>query len=435
MEAALAEYQAILLEYPQSAAAIEAVDRFGLCHLKLRSVLDGMEWIANVLEADPANTAAGKAKWELVKRASRCAPVSDLEELWEICMEALAGGKGASEGYEAGLALARALRGVNTSKMCNLLGEISQSCPDPTIAGKAKVELAELSSMWGNFGEVVRLTEEVIQSMADEAVKKRARLYLARAYVGEGNIQMASEVFDQVMLDGWTAVELCSSLEFAAALAIERRLVNEPLLQWLGDLTATEGPVGEYVAVLRSLVVDPLEQDALQAAPFDTVRWLGRAYARVREYDSVEWMGVECLRKAEEDYPGNLEKLLQAVDLIASAMAGRGNYSDAADMLATGLERFPDDPDTAVWAMQRIRYLKADGRYEEAIAEYERIARDFPDSTETAGALYCLGSVYQTELNDLPKARDAYQRLIDRYPDSSYAEYARERLENLGVAQ
>ena len=431
-EAALAEYQKIMLEYPESAAAIEAVDRFSTCHFKMGSVLEGMDWVMGVLEADPANVAARKAKWELVKRASRGADVSDLEELWEICMDGLARRTETLEGYEAGLALARALRRVNRSKMDELLQEIAENCPDPTIAGQAKVELSKERHLWGNSKEAVRLAEEVLASLADEAVKKQARRDLVKAYMGEGDIQMAREVFSQVMLDGWTTQELCSSLEFAAATALDQRLVNHGLLQWFADLSATEGPVGEYAFVLKSLLENPQDPEALEAAPFDTVRWLGRAYARQGEYDTVTQMGMECLQKAENEYGGDLEKYLQAVDLIASAMAGRGNYTDAADMLVVGLDRFHDNPSTAVWALQRAYYLERDGRYDDAIAEYERVANDFPDSVETPRALYSLGYVYESKVPSPAKAREAYQRLIDNYPDSTYAGYARSRLEPPG---
>jgi len=161
------------------------------------------------------------------------------------------------------------------------------------------------------------------------------------------------------------------------------------------------------------------------------LRDLGNAYVAKEQYDLVEQMGIYCLEKAEEDDPVNFGKYMRAVDLIIRAMRARGDPGAAADMLRMSLDRFPDEPEAAEWAVPLGAYLEYAGRLDEAIAEYERVIDQFPHSVAAPRALYVMGDTYQNQLKDPAKAREAYQTLIERYPDSGYVVYAKERLKSL----
>ncbi len=59
-----------------------------------------------------------------------------------------------------------------------------------------------------------------------------------------------------------------------------------------------------------------------------------------------------------------------------------------------------------------------------AVRLFEGIAQSFPDYTNTDGALYMLGFIYQrdeTLQGDEDKGRDSYLRLVENYPDSEFA--------------
>src|SRR3989338_7605763 len=55
--------------------------------------------------------------------------------------------------------------------------------------------------------------------------------------------------------------------------------------------------------------------------------------------------------------------------------------------------------------------------WDRAIEEFEKIPDDFSNSPLAAEAVYFVGMSWE-EKQDLAKAADAYQRLIDRYPYS-----------------
>jgi outer membrane assembly lipoprotein YfiO len=65
------------------------------------------------------------------------------------------------------------------------------------------------------------------------------------------------------------------------------------------------------------------------------------------------------------------------------------------------------------WAMEF--YNKKD--WDRAVEEFEKIPAAFPNSRLAAEAVYYLGLTWE-ERQDLAKAADAYQRLIDKYPYS-----------------
>lgn len=65
------------------------------------------------------------------------------------------------------------------------------------------------------------------------------------------------------------------------------------------------------------------------------------------------------------------------------------------------------------WAMEF--YKKKD--YDRAIDEFEKLPQAFPNSRLAAEGVYHAGLAWEAK-NDLAKAADAYQRLVDRYPYS-----------------
>lgn len=180
----------------------------------------------------------------------------------------------------------------------------------------------------------------------------------------------------------------------------------------------------------KVFLAKPEDPGALQAAPFDMLRSAGRAHQSRGRFDLAESLGWECLAKSEAEYPGDMEKYLQSVDLIANAMAARREYDEAAAMIGAALERYPDEPDTAVWAIQLGWHLRGAGRLEEAVAEFQRIADEYPGSVEAPRALLFAGMVCRDDLKDLAAAREHWQRVLDAYPDCSAAETAREWLED-----
>ena len=63
-----------------------------------------------------------------------------------------------------------------------------------------------------------------------------------------------------------------------------------------------------------------------------------------------------------------------------------------------------------------------------------RLLTNYPDFEKNAVALFMLASfVYDEQLGDLEKARVAYQRIVDQYPDSPFANDAAIAITQLGM--
>lgn len=65
------------------------------------------------------------------------------------------------------------------------------------------------------------------------------------------------------------------------------------------------------------------------------------------------------------------------------------------------------------------------GDYEFAMKQFKRVFNEFPDDQASPKALYSVGWIYEIHLVELDTALYYYKMLIDRYPDSDYAEEVR----------
>ena len=83
-------------------------------------------------------------------------------------------------------------------------------------------------------------------------------------------------------------------------------------------------------------------------------------------------------------------------------------------------------------ALMNIGDLYANmGRYADAAAAYDSLLTGFPESIVLDRAVMKLARIYQRGLHDTPKAIDAYQQLLVKYPNSIYASEARKAIREL----
>ena len=66
-----------------------------------------------------------------------------------------------------------------------------------------------------------------------------------------------------------------------------------------------------------------------------------------------------------------------------------------------------------------------------AAAYYGQVVDGYPTSVRAPSALYNLGLLAERR-KDIAKAKDAYQRVVQKYPQSDEAALARDRLKALG---
>jgi TolA-binding protein len=65
---------------------------------------------------------------------------------------------------------------------------------------------------------------------------------------------------------------------------------------------------------------------------------------------------------------------------------------------------------------------------DKALESYQQLLDEYPDSEFSPRAAYAIGYIYETRKNEAGKAIEAYMHLINTYPDSQQSDYAREAL-------
>ena len=99
------------------------------------------------------------------------------------------------------------------------------------------------------------------------------------------------------------------------------------------------------------------------------------------------------------------------------------------------VEQNPNDASADKWLFHamEINVMLKDAEKSEALCD--QLLKQYPKSKWAPKGLLLLGSyVYNDQLNDTARAHQAYQRLIDEYPESELVEDAKKSIEYLGLS-
>jgi outer membrane protein assembly factor BamD (BamD/ComL family) len=96
------------------------------------------------------------------------------------------------------------------------------------------------------------------------------------------------------------------------------------------------------------------------------------------------------------------------------------------------LQRFAQHEKAPVALKQLAAIAQQKGDMQGAIALYERLLTEYPKSEYGDEAQFMIAFIYEEYLRDATKARNAYQLVIDRYPNSELAASAKQLLPNVG---
>ena len=132
---------------------------------------------------------------------------------------------------------------------------------------------------------------------------------------------------------------------------------------------------------------------------------------------------------------GNIEKEMahKIKDLEASTSADSANQVIALNTKYLEFqEAYPKNeksPEFLFKAAQNNNYM---GNNEEAIKLFEKFRATYPEDKKSADALFVVAFTYENNLNDLDKAKLAYEEFIAKYPDHALIKDAKFALQNLG---
>ncbi|MEM9024095.1 MAG: tetratricopeptide repeat protein, partial [Bacteroidota bacterium] len=73
-------------------------------------------------------------------------------------------------------------------------------------------------------------------------------------------------------------------------------------------------------------------------------------------------------------------------------------------------------------------------QHKAAISLYERLLEHYPEYDKRPETLYLIGFTYENHLDQMGKAREQYEALIEAYPSHKLAQDARYAIENLGLS-
>ena len=120
----------------------------------------------------------------------------------------------------------------------------------------------------------------------------------------------------------------------------------------------------------------------------------------------------------------------QALFDVAGTNLERGLYTSALRGFTKFLEQYPRSPLAPAAYLHRGEILTQEGRLEDAITDYLEVPRLFPTSERIPDALYRAGALC-VELEDYDRAREYLERLVNTYPEHTFAEQAREKLDDI----
>jgi len=140
----------------------------------------------------------------------------------------------------------------------------------------------------------------------------------------------------------------------------------------------------------------------------------------------------EKQKKEKQAIESNIARLEK---IIASDTTGEINIAAAYEVIknyASYSYKFPNDSSTPEYIFRMAHIFKALGKYREAVEAFHKIESKYPDYKKLDICVFMQGNIYETELHDLDKARDCYERFLQKFSSNPIAKDVKVLLENLG---
>jgi outer membrane protein assembly factor BamD (BamD/ComL family) len=93
---------------------------------------------------------------------------------------------------------------------------------------------------------------------------------------------------------------------------------------------------------------------------------------------------------------------------------------------------FPEDTSSAEYLFRAGELSKALFKGKLALSYYERIEENYPKYTKMPIVIFMQGFINESQLGDIKKAKFHYERYIEKYPKSKFAQDLKVMIENLG---
>ena len=137
---------------------------------------------------------------------------------------------------------------------------------------------------------------------------------------------------------------------------------------------------------------------------------------------------------------GNSQELVSKITEAESAFTKNSSSAALDPSLAkTAIEAYeayakalPTDDKTPMYLFKSAEMHRSLRQYNEAIAIYDRIQKDYNSFEKAPHSLFLTGFTYENDLKDLEKAKTAYESFLKTYPEHELADDVQFSLSNLG---
>lgn len=157
------------------------------------------------------------------------------------------------------------------------------------------------------------------------------------------------------------------------------------------------------------------------------------------------WLG--CAQKTPEELhatateaheAGQIDKALKNYTKLAEKYPD-SEYTFKAQFMSSYLSSDTTDKDVSATDLayqecffNEAQQLQIDGKFEEAVTYYQKFLKEYPDNNTYAyKAQFMIGFIYNESLQDTAKARQAFKKVLEDYPENDLSDDARWMIENL----
>jgi soluble lytic murein transglycosylase len=338
-----------------------------------------------------------------------------------------------------------------------LLRDFLERYPESIFAVQApELEANTLLAMNNAAG-----AQQVLAAAADTASANRPGYQLAQGQVAFmlGKTGEAERIYKQLLLSHPLTPEAEVARTKIIDMGAEARLTTAELRS-LGDAYYNAGRYAnageQYRALARQSTLDAESRNSftVAAAACDLkLKRLTKAEAEALPETLDEngarrlYLLMELARSGndldeQKRLVAEMESSFPRSPWLAEALFDSGNmyllrheYAQAAVYYSTLATRFPSSKNASAahWKAGWLSYRQ--GLYADAARLFDEQIRLYPNTTETAAALYWRGRLYETQEHNPTQAAANYRTVIRVYQRYFYAQMARRRLLALGAAQ
>ncbi len=190
--------------------------------------------------------------------------------------------------------------------------------------------------------------------------------------------------------------------------------------------TLPRAPEKEPVGVLlRARAHAALDSTTIAIAEYKDVtkRFARGMYAAEAYYRLGEiYEGMDSLQAARQNFD-EVPRAYSGSEFAEGAIKRSGDISRLLKIQETEGDDSPDALALRTFSMAEIQLFQFESP-QKAIPNYEKIVNEFPDSEYAPRSVYALGYISGVVLGDTLRAREWYELLMSRYPDSAQAQLA-----------